>query len=241
MKPHAFTTAGLHGGRYHGVNQDAVFITSFKQSFSIQHMQHYIQDTFEKLDEHIAAMPEAHHAGTTCSMVMVNAQTLVVGNVGDSPVFLMVKEHGNHHHHVHKLYVEHSTENPEALAHAVALGAKVFINSYGKKRIHGNAGSLNLTKILGDNDIAGLSHQPDIRTFNMADFSTHEDDVVTLVVASDGLTENKMCLQELAQIACDETLSTQEIPELLAHATMFRTNGSYGSRDNISVIVQTNL
>ena len=121
MKPHAFTTVGLNVEKYHGViNQDAVFTTSYEQSFSTLHMQHFIQNLFKNLANIISAMPESLNAGTTCSIVLFNAQTLVVGNVGDSPVFLMVKEHENNQHHVHSLGVEHSTENPEELKKAVA-------------------------------------------------------------------------------------------------------------------------
>ena len=176
----------------------------------IEDINDKLNDSFNKLQEIICSKCES---GTTCSLVIIKDDTLIIANVGDSPIIAV-----NTLNNVMRLGEKHTTSNEKEIEHVMERGG-VVEDVNGVKRVNG---VINITRSLGDKAFhPPMDHLPFIQVLN-------KDDYKRIVIASDGIDTVQDELLEFYLREGETAIVSQAI-----------RNKAYelNSKDNISVIV----
>ncbi|MBA2405758.1 MAG: serine/threonine-protein phosphatase, partial [Bdellovibrionales bacterium] len=108
-KHHFFAVADGMGG-HNGGDIASQLSVKVMPEYLLQHtdmepqklMKTMIQEVNRKILEKAEAEPELHGMGTTLSAIFFHAQTLVIGNVGDSRVYMV------NNHNIYQMTRDHS-------------------------------------------------------------------------------------------------------------------------------------
>lgn len=166
------------------------------------------------IDSIHGSVVESTASGTTATLCFVDAHTITIANVGDSPAFVRTADG------CVKVSEDHTAANPVEEERVRAMGGRV-INVYGMKRVGGVSA---VSRAIGDRKMQPFLH-PTAHVITM-----ERSAVECVVLASDGVTD-VVSVDEI-----DAVVST--IRNEAAAATIIRNLAfSKGSRDNITCMV----
>lgn len=137
-----------------------------------------IKNSFKKIGKQFDNYKDS---GTTASIAHVSRDgVLTVANVGDSPVNIYLRDPKTGEvTHAMQVTADHSAANPSEAARINKAGGLVADGRAG--------GKLLLSRALGDKDVVGITHEPDIKKIDLNDYFKKYEVIVT--VDSDGSFE----------------------------------------------------
>lgn len=175
-------------GVNHPLSQDAVQAETLKQ---------YLYEALQQANLHVRRMVEANHwgkAGTTVVVALVSHNTVVVGNLGDSPLF--------HFQAQHKKLVKRTEDHTVAgvLLRGGLITEEMARYHEGKDRLEFFAGAERLPK------------DPPLW-----DFETEAGDL--LLLCSDGIS-GEITEQQITAILSDAALGLEQKADVLVQASL---------------------